>query len=146
MAKHHATWAQVGIPRHLSEVEEPQMGSKGIPCSSPFIHSPETYLCGEWLRRPATGIVDNALGEPTLTAVRKHLSWHFSRAPFRIHVYEPHDRDCRSCSQVRNFCTTWYKDAQWQWLQRESFQIGEWSFSHQTKFDRSVSSIYKSSR
>lgn len=114
VAKHHATRAQVGIPRHLStEVEEPQMGSKGILCSPPFIHSPETYLCGGWLRRPATGIADNALGEPILTAVRKHLSWHFSRAPLRIYVHEPHDRDCRSCSQVHNFCATRYKDAQW---------------------------------
>lgn len=56
---------------------------------------------------------DNALGEPILTAVRKHLSWHFSRAPLRIYVHEPHGRDCRSCSQVRNFCATRYKDAQW---------------------------------
>lgn len=107
------------------------------------VHSFAGNVSLRWMIETRRASPNNVLGEPTLTAVRKHLSWHFSRAPLRIHVYEPHGRDCRSCSQVRNFCATWYKDAQWQWLQRESFQIDEWSFSRQTKFDRSVSSIYK---
>lgn len=158
LLRDHSRWCRNIMPSakhsspsgHPSTPSSPKLWSlkrfEGCPAlpphpPSPFIHSPETHFCKDDWDILASTIIDNALGWTDFNCRPKAFAITLWRT-----LYRPHDR----LPLVLNSATSAELDTMMhndprQWSTKE-LADRRMVFPRRTKFDRSVSLIYKLSR